>query len=109
MCLLLQMAKYRIKMQAFDNEILDKCVWEIVNVAQQGGAEISGPIMMPTKHVRFVVNRSPHIDKKSREVFFIHTHARLIDIFVGKNSDVLKSLQSIAIPAGVGLKFTSIA
>ncbi len=96
-------------MQAFDSVILDQCVWEIVNIAKQGGAEISGPIPMPTKHSRLVVNRSPHVDKKSREVFFLHVHARMVDIFVGGNSEVLKLLQSVKIPSGVGVKFKNIA
>ena len=70
----------RIKLQAYDHRLLDQSVKEIVNTAKRTGAQVSGPIPMPTRIQRYTVNRSPHIDKKSREQFEIRTHKRLIDI-----------------------------
>ncbi len=70
----------RIKLQAYDHRLLDQSVKEIVNTAKRTGAQVRGPIPMPTRIQKFTVNRSPHIDKKSREQFEIRTHKRLIDI-----------------------------
>jgi small subunit ribosomal protein S10 len=70
----------RIKLQAYDHRLLDQSVKEIVNTAKRTGAQVRGPIPMPTRIQKYTVNRSPHIDKKSREQFEIRTHKRLIDI-----------------------------
>jgi small subunit ribosomal protein S10 len=70
----------RIKLQSYDHRLLDQSVKEIVNTAKRTGAQVCGPIPMPTRIQRYTVNRSPHIDKKSREQFEIRTHKRLIDI-----------------------------
>ncbi len=70
----------RIKLQAYDHRLLDQSVKEIVSTAKRTGAQVRGPIPMPTRIQKFTVNRSPHIDKKSREQFEIRTHKRLIDI-----------------------------
>ena len=70
----------RIRLQAYDHKILDKSTIEIVNTAKRTGAQIKGPIPLPTKKEVFTVLRSPHIDKKSREQFETRTHKRLIDI-----------------------------
>jgi len=96
-------SKIKVKISSFDNVLLNKSCNEIIEVAKQSNSIIKGPIFLPTKISRYVVNRSPHIDKKSREVLFLHTHSRLIYIDVN-NTDVLKSLQSIKIQPGVGIK-----
>jgi small subunit ribosomal protein S10 len=70
----------RIRLRAFDNRILDQSAHEIVNTARRTGALVRGPIPLPTKIEKFTVNRSPHIDKKSREQFEIRTHKRVLDI-----------------------------
>lgn len=70
----------RIKLQAYDHRLLDQSVKDIVGTAKRTGAQIRGPIPLPTKIERFTVNRSPHIDKKSREQFEIRTHKRILDI-----------------------------
>ena len=98
----------KIKVSAFDSLILDKCVGEIVSVAIKNGGNVQGPIPMPTKHKRHVVNRSPHIDKKSREVLFLHIHTRLLMIEADESTDVLKHLQSIQIQPGIGIKVETI-
>ena len=72
--------KIIIRLKAFDHELLDKATKEIVGTVNRTGAEVSGPIPLPRRIKRFTVNRSPHIDKKSREQFEIRTHKRLLDI-----------------------------
>ena len=70
----------RIRLKAFDHRVLDGSTREIVSTAKRTGARVRGPIPLPTRIERFTVNRSPHIDKKSREQFEIRTHRRLLDI-----------------------------
>ena len=76
----MQSQKIRIRLRAFDHRVLDASTREIVNTAKRTGAEVRGPIPLPTRIERFTVNRSPHIDKKSREQFEMRTHKRLLDI-----------------------------
>ena len=64
----------RIRLKAFDHRALDVSTVEIVNTARRTGASVRGPIPLPTKFERYTVNRSPHVDKKSREQFEIRTH-----------------------------------
>ncbi len=73
--------KIRIRLKAFDSKLLDKATSEIVEKAKQTGAKVAGPIPLPTKVSRYTVNRSPHVDKKSREQLEMRTHKRLLDIF----------------------------
>ena len=68
----------RIKLRAYDNKILDQSTEEIVNTVKRTGANIKGPIPLPTKKEKYTVLRSPHIDKKSREQFETRTHKRLM-------------------------------
>jgi small subunit ribosomal protein S10 len=70
----------RIRLRAYDHKLLDQSVREIVKTAERTGSTVSGPIPLPTHIERFTVNRSPHVNKKSREQFEMRTHARLIDI-----------------------------
>ena len=70
----------RIRLKAFDHRLLDQSTREIVNTAKRTGAQICGPIPLPTRIEKFTVNRSPHVDKKSREQFEIRTHKRVLDI-----------------------------
>ncbi|MDR1034943.1 MAG: 30S ribosomal protein S10 [Holosporales bacterium] len=70
----------RIRLKAYDHRLLDQSVKEIVDAVKRTGASVVGPVPLPVKIERFTVNRSPHIDKESREQFEIRTHRRLIDI-----------------------------
>ena len=70
----------RIRLKAFDHRILDTSTREIVNTAKRTGAQVRGPIPLPTRIEKFTVNRSPHVDKKSREQFEVRTYKRLLDI-----------------------------
>lgn len=95
--------KIRIKLKAFDHRILDQSAAEIVETAKKTGANVSGPIPLPTKREDYTVLRSPHVDKKSREQFEIKTHKRLLDILnpTAKTIDALKKLD---LPAGVDVE-----
>ncbi|MDA7981095.1 MAG: 30S ribosomal protein S10 [Alphaproteobacteria bacterium] len=90
----------RIRLRAFDHRVLDQSVKEIVDTIQRTGAQLRGPIPLPTKIERFTVNRSPHVDKKSREQFEIRTHKRLLDI-VDPTPSTVDALMKIELPAGV--------
>lgn len=95
--------KIRIKLKAYDHKLLDKSVEEIIETAKRTGAKVSGPIPLPTKKELYTVLRSPHVDKKSREQFQLHTHKRLLDIRepTAKTIDALKKLD---LPAGVDVE-----
>ena len=95
--------KIRIVLKAFDSRLLDHAVVSIVDTVRRTGAEIAGPIPLPTAINRFTVLRSPHIDKKSREQFEIRTHKRLIDI-LDPNSQTGVSLMKLDLPSGVDVK-----
>ena len=92
--------RIRIRLKAFDSKLLDKATAEIVDKARQTGAKVAGPIPLPTKIERFTVNRSPHVDKKSREQFEIRTHKRLLDIHEPPVATI-DALMKLDLPAGV--------
>ena len=93
----------RIRLKAFDHRILDASTREIVATAKRTGAEVRGPIPLPTRFERFTVNRSPHIDKKSREQFELRTHKRLIDI-LDSRPQTIDALTKLDLPAGVDVE-----
>jgi small subunit ribosomal protein S10 len=72
--------RIRIRLKAYDHRILDQSTTEIVDTAKRTGAQVAGPIPLPTVINRMTVLRSPHVDKKSREQFEVRTHKRLLDI-----------------------------
>src|SRR5512138_2597310 len=93
----------RIRLKAFDHRVLDQSVREIVHTAKRTGAQVRGPIPLPTRIERFTVNRSPHIDKKSREQFEIRTHKRLIDI-VDWLPQTVDALMKLDLASGVDVE-----
>ena len=90
-------------MQAYDHKILDQSTEEIVNTAKRTGAQIKGPIPLPTKKEIYTVLRSPHIDKKSREQFETRTHKRLIDI-MEPTPATIEALMKLDLAAGVDVE-----
>ena len=90
----------RIRLKAFDHRILDQSTNEIVNTAKRTGANVRGPIPLPTNMKRFTVLRSPHIDKKSREQFEMRTHKRLLDI-IDPTPQTVDALMKLDLAAGV--------
>jgi small subunit ribosomal protein S10 len=93
----------RIRLKAYDHRLLDQSVKEIVNTAKRTGAQVRGPIPLPTNIGKFTVLRSPFIDKKSREQFEIRTHKRLIDI-VDWLPQTVDALMKLDLAAGVDVE-----
>ena len=98
--------KIRIKLKAYDYTLLDRSAAEIIDTAKRTGADVAGPIPLPTQISRFTVLRSPHIDKKSREQFEIRTHKRLIDI-LEPTEQTLNALMRLDLSAGVDVEIKS--
>ena len=92
--------RIRIRLKAFDHAVIDQASADIVRTAEKTGAQVSGPIPLPTKTQRWTVLRSPHVDKKSREQFELKTHKRVIDILDSKAVTV-DALTKLDLPAGV--------
>lgn len=103
----MQNQKIRIRLKGFDHSVLDHSTKEIVNTAKRTGARVRGPVPMPRRTARFTVNRSPHIDKKSRDQFEIRTHKRLIDI-VEATPQTVDALGKLDLAAGVKVEITVI-
>ncbi len=95
--------KIRIRLKAFDHEILDQSVEKIVNTAKRTGALVAGPVPLPTKKEVFTVLRGPHIHKDAREQFEMRTHKRLIDI-KSPTPKTVDSLMRLDLPAGVDIE-----
>ena len=90
----------RIRLRAYDSKLLDTSTSEIINTANRTGAKVKGPIPLPTRIEKFTVNKSPHIDKKSREQFEIRTHNRLLDI-IDPTPQTVDALMKLDLSAGV--------
>ena len=95
--------KIRIRLKAFDYRVLDQSTSEIVETAKRTGAQLAGPIPLPTAKNKWTVLRSPHVDKKSREQFEIRIHKRLIDI-TRSSAQTMEALEKLDIPAGVDIE-----
>ncbi len=95
--------KIRIKLKSYDHNLIDKSSDRIVKTVKQTGAVVSGPIPLPTHKTIYTVNRSPHVNKKSREQFETRVHKRLIDIFSSSQKTV-DALMKIELPAGVDVE-----
>ena len=95
--------KIRIRLKAYDYRILDQSTGEIVDTARRTGARVAGPIPLPTLKNRWTVNRSPHVDKKSREQFELKTHKRLIEI-LDSRAQTVDALTKLDLPAGVDVE-----
>ena len=93
----------RIRLRAFDHRLLDQSTREIVNTAKRTGAEVVGPIPLPTRIEKFTVNRSVHVDKKSREQFEIRTHKRVLDI-IDPTPHTVDALMKLDLAAGVDVE-----
>ena len=98
--------KIRIRLKAFDHQLLDKSANDIVETAKRTGARVAGPIPLPTHIARYTVLRGPHVDKKSREQFEIRTHKRLLDI-LDPTQQTLDALMKLDLSAGVDVEIKS--
>jgi small subunit ribosomal protein S10 len=95
--------KIRIRLKAYDHEIIDQSTKKIVETVVRTQAKVRGPVPLPTEIRRYTVVRSPHVDKDSREHFEMRVHKRLIDI-VEPTSKTVESLQRLELPAGVDIE-----
>ena len=95
--------RIRIRLKAYDHRILDQSTTEIVDTAKRTGAQVAGPIPLPTVVNRMTVLRSPHVDKKSREQFEVRTHKRLLDI-LEPTQQTIDALGKLDIAAGVDVE-----
>lgn len=95
--------RIRVRLRGFDIELVDQSSRAIVQTVQKAGANVAGPIPLPTRINKFTVLRSPHVYKKSREQFEMRTHKRLIDI-LDPSSSVMDALMKLELPAGVDVE-----
>ncbi len=95
--------KIRVRLRAFDAELIDQSAKSIVNAVTRAGSTVSGPVPLPTTISKYTVLRSPHVNKKSREQFEMRTHKRLIDI-INPTSDTINALMKLELPAGVDVE-----
>lgn len=95
--------KIRIRLKAYEHQVLDQSARQIVDTAKRTGAKVSGPIPLPTEKEIYTVLRSPHVNKDSREQFELRTHKRLIDI-IEPNPKTVDALMRLDLPAGVNIE-----
>lgn len=95
--------RIRVKLKAYDHRVIDEAAAKILEAALGTGAQVIGPVPLPTNRKLFVVNTSPHVDKNAREHFQILTHKRLIDIMNPTNKTI-DTLSHLELPAGVGIE-----
>jgi len=95
--------KIRIRLKAYDHEVIDQSTKKIVETVRRTQADMSGPVPLPTEKHRFTVIRSPHKDKDSREHFEMRIHKRLLDI-LNPTPKTVDSLQRLDLPAGVDIE-----
>ena len=93
----------RIRLKTYDHQLIDSSAAKIVDTAKRNGAQVSGPIPLPTKKEVVTILRSPHVNKDSREQFERRTHKRLIDI-LNPNQKTIEALMSLDLPAGVEIE-----
>ena len=94
--------KIKVRFKAYEDKLLDQTVGEIVHTVRRTGAQIVGPIPLPTRINKYTVLRSPHVDKKSREQFEVRTHKRLLYI-MDTTPQTMDALMRLDISAGVDI------
>ena len=95
--------KIRIRLKAYDHKALDQSATKIVETAKKTGAQVSGPIPLPTEKNIYTILRSPHVNKDSREQFEMRTHKRLIDV-IKPSQKTVEAMMSLELPAGVEIE-----
>ncbi|MDD4082698.1 MAG: 30S ribosomal protein S10 [Sphaerochaetaceae bacterium] len=94
--------KLRIKLKAYDHKIIDNSAKQIIDIANRFGAEVLGPVPLPTEILKYTVNRSSFVHKNAREQFEMRVHKRIIDI-LNPNPDIIESLRDLNLPSGVDI------
>ena len=95
--------RIRIRLKAFDHRLIDRSASEIVETARRTGAQVRGPIPLPTKIERYTVLVSPHVDKDARDQYEARTHKRVLDI-IDPNDKTVDALKDLDLAAGVDVK-----
>ncbi len=95
--------RIRIRLKAYDHNLLDQSTAEIVETAKRTGARVSGPVPLPTRISKYTVLRSPHVDKKSREQFEIRVHKRLLEI-INPTPQTVDALGKLDLSPGVHIE-----
>lgn len=95
--------RIRIKINAYDHKIIDQAIRSIVEVAERTGAQVVGPVPLPTAKSKLTVNRSTFVHKDAREQFEVRVHKRLVDI-MNPNPKTVDNLMSLNLPAGVNVE-----
>lgn len=95
--------RLRLRIKSYDHKLIDNSARQIIDTAERNGAEVVGPIPLPTDFRRYTVNRSTFVHKDSREQFEIRVHKRLIDI-LSPNQKIVESLSNLNLPAGVDIE-----
>jgi len=94
--------KLRIKLRAYDHKIIDNSSKQIIDIANRYGAEVVGPIPLPTEILKYTVNRSSFVHKNAREQFEMRVHKRIIDI-LNPNAEIIEALRDLNLPSGVDI------
>jgi len=94
--------RLRIKLKAYDHKIIDNSARQIIDIANRYGAEVIGPVPLPTEILKFTVNRSTFVHKNAREQFEMRVHKRIIDI-VAPNAEIIEALRDLNLPSGVDI------
>ncbi|MFN3714930.1 MAG: 30S ribosomal protein S10 [Alcanivoracaceae bacterium] len=97
--------RIRIRLKAFDHRLIDQSAQEIVDTAKRTGAQVMGPIPLPTRKERFTVLISPHVNKDARDQYEIRTHKRLVDI-VQPTDKTVDALMKLDLAAGVDVQIS---
>ena len=95
--------RIRIRLKSFDHKLIDLSTVEIVNTAKRTGAQVRGPIPLPTRKERYTVLTSPHVNKDARDQYELRTHKRLMDI-VEPTDKTVDALMKLELPAGVDVQ-----
>ncbi len=101
----MQNQRIRIRLKAFDHRLIDQSTQEIVETAKRTGAQVKGPIPLPTKKEKFTILISPHVNKDARDQYEIRTHKRLLDI-IGPTEKTVDSLMKLDLAAGVEVQIS---
>ncbi len=96
-------SKIRIKLRAYDHKVIDNSAKQIIDIVLRYGAEVLGPVPLPTEINKYTVNRSSFVHKDAREQFEMRVHKRLIDV-INPNPKVIDALMSLNLPAGVDIE-----
>ncbi len=96
-------SKLRLRVRSYDHKLIDNSIKQIVDTAVRNGADIVGPIPLPTEFKRYTVNRSTFVHKNAREQFELRVHNRIIDI-VNPSQKIIESLSTLNLPSGVDIE-----